>query len=383
MGIYVTDFNGEARIYIADNRGGHVEDNGRVIATDISGGIWMEYHRPDSDTFVVDGKKANFNPTKVVVDNAGNLYVVVPMINRGAVMFSEDGIFRGFFGANRVAQTAEAILNYFLRFILPRDVMNRRVQAVAVTFSNLTIDEDQFVYTVTTTRNPGVDLVSKLNPAGENIFSGSAFEDVTWGAAVNPYVNGVEFRSMLVGVAVDHKGDIFLLCERSGQIFQYDKEGHLLFAFGGRGDQQGLFNVPTAIETFRNNIYVVDETKASVTVFRLTEFGALVAHAMELFEAGDYAASLEPWQEVQRRDANYFMASVGMGNALLSEGRYSEAMDYFYRHSASGYGRAFRDFRTIYIRDNFNLFVALGAGLIVLAIAGSMISKNIKKRKAV
>jgi hypothetical protein len=384
-GLYVTTgSDGEIRIYIADRDGGHIADNGRVIAADLNGGIWMEYHRPDADTFVLeDGvTRANFNPTKVLVDNAFNLYVVVPTINRGAVTFSEDGVFRGFFGANRIAQTAEAVLNYFLRFVLPREVMARRVQPVAVTFSNLTIDSDQFIYTVTTTRTPGIDLVSKLNPAGENIFSGSAFADVVWGAAVNPMVNNREVRSQLVGISVDHKGDIFLLDQTSGQIFQYDKEGHLLFIFGGRGDQQGLFSSePSAIETFRNRVYVADSTKGSITVFGMTEFGSLVANAMELFEAGDYAASLEPWQEVMRRDANYFMASVGMGNAKLSIGDYEAALGFFYRRSETGYGRAFRDFRTNYIRDNFNVFVALGGGLIVLMIVGHFAVKIAKKKR--
>ncbi|MCL2754531.1 MAG: hypothetical protein FWD35_02285, partial [Oscillospiraceae bacterium] len=323
-GIFVTDFGTETRIYIADYEGGHISDNGRVIAADINGGIWMEYRRPDSDTFVVmnnesgEPVRANFIPSKVVVDNAGNLYCVVPGINRGAVTFSEDGTFRGFFGANRVEQTAEAILNYFLRFVLPRDVMSRRAQSVAVNFSNLTIDRDQFIYTVTTTRSSGVDVAGKLNPAGENIFLTPTFADVVWGAAATVMINNRPVSSEMVDVAVDDKGDIFLLDTRSGQIFHYDKEGHLLFIFGGIGNQQGLFRNAIGMEVFDNTVYIVDWDKASITVFRLTEFGELVADAMDLFEAGDYAASLAPWEEVMRRDANYYMARVGMGNAKLS-----------------------------------------------------------------
>jgi hypothetical protein len=381
-GIFVTYYHGEVRLYIADHNGGHVQDNGRVIAADLSGGIWMEYHRPESETFVdEEGRPASFNPSKVLSDNAGNVYVAVPTISRGAVTFSEDGVFRGYFGANRVAQTAEAVLNYFLRFILPRDVMNQRLTAVPVVFSNFDIDEDQFIYTVTETRATGVDIVNKLNPAGDNIFSGTAYDDVTWGAANNPYVMNTEYVSLMTDISVDDIGNIFLLDRASGQVFQYDKEGHLLFIFGGLGNQQGTFHLPVAIETFDNKVYVLDQTKGTITVFGLTEFGALVAEAMELFEIGDYSASRGPWEEVMRRDANYFMANVGMGNALLSDGYFEEALGYFYRHSDTGYERAFRDFRTIYIRDNFNLFVGLALGLVVLLIVVSIVSKRRKKAK--
>lgn len=381
-GIYVTDFQGELRIYIADYNGGHIKDNGRVVAADLTGGVWMEYHCPDSDTFVLeDGKKATFNPSKVLIDNAGTVYAIVPTISRGAVMFSEDGVFSGFFGGNRVTQTAEAVMNYFLRFILPDEVMRNRTKPVPVTFENFTLDNDQFLYTVTMTRSAGVDVVSKINPKGQNIFTGNAYDDITWGAATNPISFGRENFSQMVGISVDEKGDIFLLCQASGQIFQYDKEGHLLFIFGGRGEQQGTFSVPIGIDVYDNTVYVLDRDKSSVTIFKMTEFGELVASAMKMFEIGDYAASKEPWEEVMRRDANYYMANVGMGNAMLSLHEYEVALEYFHSHSAVGYERAFKDYRTAYIRDNFNMMLAVGLGIIILLAGGSFALKVIRKRK--
>ncbi|MCL1880964.1 MAG: hypothetical protein FWF76_02165 [Oscillospiraceae bacterium] len=378
-GIYVTNFHGETRVYIADFSGGHVHGNGRVIAADLNSGIWMEYHQPESDTFVTEeGTPATFNPEKVLIDNVGNVYIIVPTISRGAVTFDENGVFRGYFGANRVAQTAEAILNYFLRLILPREVMDRRVTPPPVVFSNFAIDEDQFIYTVTTTRATGVDVVSKLNPAGDNVF---ADRNMTWGAFHNPIVQGRELYSQMVAIAVDEKGDIFILCQRTGQIFQYDKEGHLLFIFGGSGNQQGTFNTPVAIDTHQNSVFVLDENKATVTVFALTEFGSLVATAMELFERGDYAASRAPWEEVMRRDANFYMASIGMGNAMLSLEYFEEALEYFYRHSLGGYSRAFREFRTNYIRDNFNTFLFIALTGVAILIGANIGLKVYRKRK--
>jgi hypothetical protein len=71
-----------------------------------------------------------------------------------------------------------------------------------------------------------------------------------------------------------------------------------------------------------------------------------------------------------------------MGNAMLSLGHFDEALEYFYRHSLSGYGRAFRDFRTHYIRENFNMLLAFALVGIILIAGGNIAYKVIKKRRA-
>jgi hypothetical protein len=372
QGIHVTEFQGETRVYIADH------NNERVLAADLDGGIWMEYTRPITDTWPED---ASFNPSKVLTDNAGNVYICIKTITRGAVVFSEAGIFRGYFGANRVTQTAEAILNYFLRFVLSREAMRNRGQPPPVEFSNFTIDDEQFIYTVTQTRSATVDIVTKLNPAGQNIFAEQGYDDFIWGDFTAPYVYGRTYQSMMVDISVDANGDIYLFDRESGKVFQYDKEGHLMFIFGGRGNQKGLFTAPAALETHEGRVYALDSTKNSITVFKLTEFGELVIDAMSMFNRGLYAESMGPWEEVLRRDANYYMASVGMGNAKLSVGEFEEALNYFYKHSLQGYARAFKDFRINYIRDNFDIFLAIALVAVALLIGGNVAVRVVKKRK--
>jgi hypothetical protein len=375
-GIHVTNFQGETRIYIADHF------NERVIACDTNGGIWMEYFRPDSDSFTDEnGTPLSYRPSKVLTDNAGNVYVCLATITKGAVVFSEAGVFRGFFGSNRVSRGFDAMLNYVLRFVLTRQQMQDRTRAVPVEFSNFTIDSEQFIYTVTTTRNANLDIVTKLNPAGDNIFAQQGYDGMVWGDFNAPFAYGKYYHSLIVDISVDNKGDIYLLDLESGKVFQYDKEGHLMFIFGGRGQQKGVFLQPAAIQTYDDRVFVLDSAKSSLTVFRLTEFGGLVTEAMGLFNRGLYEESLRPWEEVLKRDANYYMAYVGMGNAKLSIGEFEEALDYFYRHSWGGYSRAYKDFRIHYIRENFDMLLGIAVIAVGLMIGGAVAVKILKKRK--
>jgi len=371
-GIHVVTEGGQTLLYIADH------DNERVIMTTLDGGILMEYRRPVTATY---SSESSYRPSKVVVDNAGNVYVCIKEVNRGAVKFNARGGFTGYYGANRVTRTADAMLNYVLRLFLTREQMLERTKSVPVEFSNFTIDNDQFIYTVTASRSAGLDILTKLDPAGRNVFQQQGYDGMVWGDINQPYIYGETFQSTMIDVSIDDNGDIYLFDSTSCKIFQYDKEGHLMFIFGGKGEQKGLFRDPVAIETHGGKVYALDETKNSITVFKLTEFGSLVIDAMGLFNRGLYAESMQPWEEVLKRDANYYMAYVGMGNAKLSVGEFGKALEYFHMHSWGGYSRAFKDFRIDFIRNSFDKMLAFALIFVGLLVAGSAGIQILRKRK--
>jgi len=384
QGIFITEFKGETRVYIADH------DNNRVLACRIKKDgqweIWMEYTRPSSDLYDAN---VTFEPKKVVADSAGNVYVCIKSITQGSVQFAEDGSFNGYYGANRVEASFNAALNKLLKYILTREQMEKRVRPVPVEFANFTIDNDGFIYTVTDAKSASMDVLKKLDPAGRNVFQQQGYDDMIWGAVNQPYLNFKQYKSAIVDVSVDEDNSIYLMDRVSGKVFRYDYEGELLFIFGGIGNQKGLFTAPSAIDTYKGKVYILDNSKCSLTVYTLTEFGALVNEAMDLFNRGRYIESRGPWEEILRRDANYYMAYIGMGNALLANYEYGEALKYFYKHSISGYNRAFKDYRINYMRQNFNrimliLFVII-AGIIAARtlIRRGRRSKTIKAKEAV
>lgn len=379
-GVYVDTDEGVDTIYVADNA------NDRVVQFAIDeigsddhklavGKVQMVYTRPASNMY---DASITFNPDKVLVDAAKNVYICIKSITKGAVVYSKEGDFNGYFGANRVEATGEVIMNAFWKLIFNREQAKRMRRSVPVEISNFDIDNDNFIYTVTESKTVTTDVLKKLNSAGTNIFTNLGYSDYTFGDYLTKYYRNKTYTSQITDVDVDENGVINLLDVATGRVFQYDDECQLLFIFGGLGQQKGTFTTPNAVESLGDKIYVLDGRKASVTVFKQTEFGAIVHNAIALFNKGKYEEAREPWEEAIRRDSNYWLAYIGLGNAYLNEGDYETAMKYFYYNSKTGYNDAFKSWRMNFIRDNFTLFAVI---IVVLIIAIYVISSIKNKRR--
>ncbi len=374
MGVYVrTDKDGHTLIYVADS------GNQRVVAFSTEFEIEMEYTRPSSDVY---DAQITYNPGKVVVDSAFNVYVVVPSITQGTVQFSADGTFNGYYGANRVNATAEVIAQSFWKLIYSREQIIQMRRAVAIEIASIDIDEEGFIYTVTESRTSETDILKKLNPAGTNIFTNLGYDQYSYGDPISRYYKGKSYSSAITDVDIDEEGNIYLLDFATGRVFQYTNECDLLFIFGGKGTQKGTFTSVSAIETHNGKVYVTDSRKNNITVFKGTEFGAIVQNAITLFNEGLYDEAKAPWEEVLRRDGNYWLAYIGLGNAYLNQNDYETALSYFYRNSRGGYNRAFKSYRIEFIRANFTWILIVIIVVIVALMVISAVRKNMKKKKA-
>lgn len=378
-GVFVDD---DDMIYVADN------SNDRVVAffpeVDANGVGYGKlvhvYTRPDADVY---DASTTFNPSKVTVDAAKNVYICIKTITKGAVVFSEEGEFNGYFGANRVEATADVLMNAFWKLIFNREQIKKMQRSVPVEISNFDIDEDNFIYTVTETKSTETDIIKKLNSAGTNIFTNLGYSENTFGDYLTKYYRGKTYSSRITDVDIGENGVINLLDLETGRVFQYDNECNLLFIFGGKGAQKGTFTIVNAVESMGTNVYVLDGRKASITTFKQTEFGEIVHEAISLFNKGKYEEARGPWEEALRRDSNYWLAYIGLGNAYLNEGKYEEAMDYFMYNSKVGYNDAFKGWRMDFIRDNFTLFaVIIVGGLLLIYVIASIRGKIRAKKRA-
>ncbi|MCM1024124.1 MAG: NHL repeat-containing protein [Prevotella sp.] len=365
-GIFVDQYTGN--IYICDT------ENDRVIKCDTDGNVDRLFGKPDTELY---DQNLTYNPSKVLVDKAGNVYVVVRSQTKGAVMFNSEGEFLGFYGANRVEATAEVIANAFWNLIGTQEQRDRRAKQTPIGFSNFDIDDDGFIFTVTDSQEVETDLVKKLNPRGDNILDSLGAADMTFGDMAPTYYSIYSKKSSLTDIDLGPNGELNILDFQHGRIFQYDKECWLLFIMGGSGDQLGLFLSAAAIESHDNHLYVLDSRKNNITVFTRTVFGEIVTEAANLYNDGLYEESLVPWQNVLKYDGNYRRAYIGIGNALYNKYEYKEAMGYFkISISRDRYNRAFEGYRDQWLKDNYVMAIIVIVLIIVLLVVYNKLRKQ-------
>jgi len=346
QGVFFRESN--QQLYIADT------ENNRVIVCDLEGNVSKVYNKPVDE--LLDPNVA-FKPKKIIVDNMGIMYVTSGNINTGALLIDSAGSFLGFYGTNKLKETATMKAERMWRSIMKQAVSHETFQPVE--FNNIFWSEDRFVYTVSPLVESVVSSVSKLNALGNNVFP----QDID----LYTLQTSRKLKLMrLVDITVDNEGAITVIDSTSGHIFQYDEGCNLLAVFGGRGYQQGLFLQPVALESdSKNRLLVLDSSKNTITVMEQTFYGEMIRSANYLYNQGLYYESIEPWMEVLRMNANYTQAYVGLGKAYVSLGEYKMAMEYFeLGKDAEGYGEAKALLRDEIIRKNF----ALVAAVVVIAM---------------
>lgn len=326
-------------MYIADS------GNERALVCTLSGEAVMEIAKPDSPAY---GSDKTFIPRKILADKAGNIYVQLGNITTGAAMFSPDGEFIGFYGANRIEPTAEVVMQRLKNLFSSAEKRAQRTRNIPSGITGFDIDGD-FIFTCTDSSAQGLDTVKKLNAAGKNIFADKelVFGDIApfYGTSQNKFTD----------IDISEEGFINCLDMTTGRVFQYDENCELIFIAGTKSSQLGGFKEPAALESAQGRLYILDSAKNTVTIFRETEFGEIVHRAVILYSGGYYEEALEPWYEVMHRDGNYRKAYVGAASALLNKGEYREAMKYArLGYSPDIYNKAFAGWRKVFIRENFS-----------------------------
>lgn len=375
QGLFATvNDKGETILYVADS------DNSRALRLRITGKLTaqmeVEYTKPETEAYSAEA----FAPSKILADKEGNAYLVCTSVSTGALRYDPTGTFRGFFGANRVEQTAAVIARKVWRVFASQEQLEAMVSSVPSEFHNFDVDSDGFIYTVTESANVSTDAVKKLNPAGYNIWDNAVgneyeFGDFAWGSEENAAKS-----TKLTDVVIGENGLINLLDYESGHVFQYDKDANLLFIFGTKStpsEQEGSFTAPNAIETYGTNIYVIDGTKNDITVFTETVFGKYVHEASILYVEGKYTEAKPIWEEVVRRDGGYTLAHIALGKAALNNNEYETAMEYFETaYDQKNYDRAFEYYRDDYLRDHFEAIVITLVVIVVLIL----VLRSLRKR---
>lgn len=362
-GIHVDD---EGTMYLAQ-RGGN-----NVVIVDKDGMLVNYINRPNSELFP-EGNM--FEPKRVLCDKAGRILVLVRGVYQGAAVFNRDAEFLGFYGGNRVAQTADVLTNFIWRRFMTKEQIKNTMKVVPTEYDSFCVSGD-FIYTVSQTDVTPDERIKKLNPAGIDVMN----TDAQFGDLESYTVNGTTVDTTFNDIAVDEAGNMYALDLTRGRIFQYDAEGNLLFTYGGVGAQTGTFRQPVAIETWGDSVLVLDQMKGTITFFGRTEFGQAVVEAVELYNDGLYEEAEEYWREVLKFDSNYQLAYDGIGKSMYNRAMYKEACDYFkVSDNTEWYSKAYKELRTINMRRAFP-YVIVGAAAAAAAFAAFKLVKR-RKRK--
>ncbi len=379
-GIFVDD---DENIYIADTQ------HQRVVKCDSEGNLIRLYTLPDSN-LIPEG--FNYQPVKVAVDNKGYVYILSNGSYYGAILYSPEDVFLGFYGSNDVAATfTQAFMTLWNRLFMNNDKRSEMTRSLPYTFSDLWVDSMGFVYTATgSTGDLGqTGQIRRLNPGGSNILPSESVNFVDKQIGSDPVSPGTKRTQSLIGVVADDDGFMYAADVGYGRVYIYDSECQMVSAFGGglkNGNQDGTFyNISAIAYNLKNqDVVITDNSQNLVTVFNITEHGKLIKSAQAKTVVGDYEEAMGEWTDVLEADRNCQMAYAGLARAYYAMGQTAEdhAKYELYMNKAidlaqQGYDRetyalAFDSLRTEWIRDNFTwivvIVVLLVAGLIALLV---------------
>jgi DNA-binding beta-propeller fold protein YncE len=355
------------QLYIADSQ------NRRIVVLELDGTFVKYVQNPQSE--VLD-EKFVFTPLKVSVDYADRVYCVAQNMFQGIMVFSSEGDFTGFFGTISVKIS---LWERFWRKVSTKEERSKQQLFIPTEFTGIDVDEEGFVY-ASNKDTDGKQAVRRLNPRGEDVIRKGPKENVGGDLVFNA-VGIYSGPSQIVDVVYRDHGIYSLLDAKRGRIFTYDREGNLLYIFGGIGTQEGTFRMPAAIEQLGSNLLVLDSLQATVNIFSVTEYGALINEAVGLRFNGDESLAIPLWQEVLKLDENNELANSGIGKAYLSAGDNENALLYLRRGmNRAYYSVAFKRWRNEALRENISWLLT---GLVVLVILLVVWNRFIKPKRGV
>ena len=351
-------------LYIADT------NNKRVVVLDENDELLQIIENPQSesldDTFV-------FNPMKVTVDYADRVYVIAKNMFEGIMVFESNGQFTNFFGTINVEISG---WDKFWKRLASKEERANQQLFIPTEFTGIDIDPEGFVY-ASNIDATGVQAVRRLNPRGEDVIKKGENENVGGDLQIDG-ISEYSGPSQFTDVVYREKGIYSCLDRKRGRIFTYDHEGNLLYIFGGRGTQEGTFQLPVAVEDIGGRIAILDATKGAILCFKETEYGRLINEAVALRFDGDEAEAVALWERVLELDENNELANTGIGKAYLTAGDYEKAMYYLEIGMARDYySIAYKRYRNQILTDNANWLLS---GLVVL-IGAWFVIKQVKKKK--
>lgn len=289
-----------------------------------------------------------YQPVAMVKDAQGYLYILSQGCYYGALLYSPEEEFLGFYGASTVKATVQDTLSFLWEKLTSNDAKkSASVRKLPYSFVDFDFDMDGYLVTCTGssdesgTSDNGIGQIRKISPNGANIlYKKNIREGYTASDSFNYLeekavyrkkdVTGAYYPQTLVSIAISDDGYIYGLDRTNGLIYVYDEESNLMCAFGGgigEGTQKGVFQTPVSLTVGQDKIYVADYTRQNITVFKSTEYGKLFRKAQQAYLGGSYEEAQSLWEEVLSLDRGNQLAYKGLAMVYYNQGDYQKAMN--------------------------------------------------------
>lgn len=361
MGIYVRDKN----IYVADYGLNEDVRSGRIHIYEFDKDLQVVTHndsfaRPASP--VLEINDFIFRPQKIAVDNNHTMYVVSEGSYNGVMMINQENRFLSFFAPNNVQGT---VLDRILQVLYGNNEDAQLTKKIPPAPTNVYLKNTGYVYTVTQTTLNGTtgDTLKKVNNGGINFFP-------------DDMLTAPDFAATSMG-SVEN----IYAVTRSGFIYEYDREGNLLFVFGGPSqglDRVGLFrNVSGVAVNSKDEVFVLDDVNNNVHMIQPTRFATIVHEALFLYNQGKYVESQSLWEEVLRYNALFDLAHEGIGRSYMMQGEYQLALEKFnIAQTKENYSLAFWEVRNVWLQSYAGYIIV---GLLAVYAALALTKKQRKE----
>jgi sugar lactone lactonase YvrE len=326
-------------LYIS-SRGLYVADSAAkaVFRFDLDGTFIEKFERPDSLSF----GETSFEPSKIAVDNRGNLYIYGEGVSNGIIQLSNIGEFLGFFTTNKIRLS---VVQQFQKLILTPEQFDNLLARSPQTFSSIFIDDNSMVYT--TTMSTYFNAVKKHNTQGGNIFKRMiSFDDAR-------------------DIYVDKEGIVYAGMQ-SGAIFVYDQTGDFIFYFGASNsdissnqDISGVFQRLSSIAVRDDGvIFALDDAKSFLQSFEPTAYAKEIYRAINLYEDRLYQEAIDAWSEVLNLNQMSVIAHNNIAKSYLQLQDYESAMHHFeLAGNRTGYSEASWEVRNLVIQSYLGIFI--------------------------
>ena len=317
----------EDYIYICDQNGATKENSDYTVRKNIvneTSGRVIKLTKDFKTEMVICGvtneilpKDFIFQPTKIVVDAYGRIFILSKGFTMGIMEFDAGGDFIQCIGAPAVTYNP---IELFWRAISTDEQKDLMEQFVPTEYSGIDIDDEGFIYVTNSAFEKDtyddIQGLSKLNAKGNDVLR-TLDKNKPYGDTDASWKASLEGPSTLTDV-MTVKDDIYAVLDQlRGKVFFYNIDGINLFEFGTVADDpdmahvnyiEGNLDVPVGIEWLNDQCIIVDKELHCINTYSMTDYAKKIFEASRLHNLDQYDDEIEIWNEVLKLNNNSVVA---------------------------------------------------------------------------